>query len=175
MPDVPDVIDAEQPGAADRIREAYAVHVGDRQRAALRMWIAFILTFLFLRGLTYGIKYHYPPFGNIVTPGGLHIHHFVWGIFILIVVGFLALILEQSRWHPWLAVPFGIGAALVVDEFALWLNLQDVYWAQEGRISVDLGILVAALLGIFWAAARFWTQLAREMHAATRLMLRRRG
>jgi hypothetical protein len=133
------------------------------------MWLAFILTFLFLRGLTYGIKYHLLPIGNVVTKSGLHIHHFVWGIFILILIGFLALILEQAKWHPWLSVPFGIGAALVIDEFALWLNLKDLYWSKEGRISVDAAILVGALLGLYYAADRFWNQVVKEVRAAVTL------
>ncbi len=135
------------------------------------MWLAFILMFVFLRVLTFGIRFHLLPVGNIVTSGGLHIHHFVWGIFILLIVGFLGTMLDQPKWHPWLATAFGIGAALVIDEFALWLNLRDVYWATEGRSSVDLAILVAALLGLFYAADRFWRQVLMEIRWALRLLL----
>lgn len=146
-----------------QIATAYRTHIDYRRETALRMWLAFIATFVFLRGLTYGIRYHLLPVHNVVTSSGLHIHHFVWGIFLLLVVGFLALVLEQARWHPWLAIAFGIGAALVIDEFALWLNLQDVYWAKQGRSSVDLAIVVAALLGLFYAADCFWIQVVREI------------
>ncbi len=135
------------------------------------MWVAFILTFVFLRVLTFGIRFHLLPVGNIVTSGGLHIHHFVWGIFILLAVGFLGIMMNDPRWHPWLATAFGVGAALVIDEFALWLNLRDVYWAKEGRSSVDLAILVAALLGLFYAADRFWRQALKELHRAIQILL----
>jgi hypothetical protein len=149
--------------------QAYQNHVDYKQATALRMWFAFILTFIFLRGLTYGIKYHLLPVGNVVTKSGLHIHHFVWGILLLILVGFLALALDQARWHPWLAFPFGIGAALVIDEFALWLNLQDLYWSKEGRISIDAAILVGALLGAYYAADRFWRQVVNDIVGVFRL------
>lgn len=135
------------------------------------MWLAFILTFVFLRLLTFGIRFHLLPVGNIVTSGGLHIHHFVWGIFTLLIVGFLGVMISDPRWHPWLATAFGIGAALVIDEFALWLHLEDVYWAKEGRKSVDLAILIAALLGLFYAADRFWTRVLTELRWAARLLL----
>ena len=148
-----------------RIVAAYQEHVDYRREAALRMWVAFIGTFLVLRFLTYGIRYHFLPFRNIVTSGGLHIHHFVWGILILLIVGFLGITFWSPRLHSWLAPLYGIGAALVVDEFALWLNLRDVYWAREGRISVDIAILIAALLGLYYTANRFWGQVAQELRA----------
>jgi hypothetical protein len=152
-----------------RIAHAYRQHIDYRRKTALRLWLAFIATFAFLRGLTYGIRYHLLPFGNVVT-GGIHIHHFVWGILLLLIVGFLGLNLEAPRWHPLLAIPFGIAAALVIDEFALWLNLQDVYWAREGRISVDVAILVASFFGLYYAADRFWKQVLREIRIVVRLV-----
>ena len=148
-----------------RVVAAYQQHVDYRREAALRMWVAFIVTFLFLRFLTYGIRYHLLPFHNVVTPGGLHIHHFVWGIFIVLIVGFLGITINSPHLHVWLAPLFGIGAALIIDEFALWLNLRDVYWQQEGRISVDLAILVAASFGLYYAADRFWNDVVKEARA----------
>lgn len=120
------------------------------------MWVAFIATFLLLRLLTYGIRYHFLPFHNVVAPGGLHIHHFVWGIFMVLVVGFLGITINSPRLHVWLAPLFGIGAALIIDEFALWLNLRDVYWAREGRASIDAIILFGSLLAASaWGAPLF--------------------
>jgi hypothetical protein len=153
-----------------RIVAAYQQHVDYRREAALRMWLAFILTFGFLRFLTYGIRYHFLPARNIVTSGGLHIHHFVWGILILLIVGFLSITINSPRLHAWLAPAFGIGAALVIDEFALWLNLRDVYWAREGRISVDVAILIAALLGVYYTADRFWRQVMGELQAGIKFL-----
>ncbi|HET9849050.1 MAG TPA: hypothetical protein VFR68_10900 [Candidatus Dormibacteraeota bacterium] len=151
-----------------RVVAAYQQHVDYRREAALRMWAAFIVTFLFLRFLTYGIRYHFLPARNIVTSGGLHIHHFVWGILILLIVGFLGITIDSQRLHAWLALGFGIGAALVIDEFALWLNLRDVYWLQEGRSSIDVAILVCAVLGLYYAADRFWKQVVAEIKAGMR-------
>src|SRR5207244_3972463 len=132
-----------------RVVAAYQQHVDYRREAALRMWVAFIGTFLFLRFLTDVIRSHVLPARNLVTSGGLHIHHFVWGILILLIVGFLGITINSQRLHAWLAPAFGIGAALVIDEFALWLNLRDVYWAREGRISIDVAVVIAALLGVY--------------------------
>jgi 4-amino-4-deoxy-L-arabinose transferase-like glycosyltransferase len=125
------------------------------RRSSLNAWLSFVVTFILLRLLTYGIRYGVLPFHNVVTRSGLHIHHFVWGIFILLIVGFAGYMIEDIRWHPWLAIAFGIGAALVIDEFALWLDLKDVYWAQQGRWSVDLAIVVSGLLGLSYAVARY--------------------
>jgi hypothetical protein len=133
-----------------------------REKAGIRAFLAFVVTFAFLRGLTYGIRYHLLPVHDI-TSGGLHIHHFVWGILLLLLVGFLGFTLEAQRWHPWLAIAFGVGAALVLDEFALWLNLQDVYWTRQGRISVDVALGVAGMLGVYTAAIHFWNAVAREI------------
>lgn len=153
-----------------RVVAAYQQHIDYRREAALRMWLAFIVTFAILRFITYGIRYHFLPFRNVVTGGGLHIHHFVWGILILLIVGFASIMNESPQVHAWLATFFGIGAALVIDEFALWLNLRDVYWQREGRISVDLAIFVSALLGLYYTAYRFWNQVAREIQGAIKFV-----
>jgi hypothetical protein len=149
-----------------KIVAAYQQHVDYRRQAALFMWVTFIVTFIFLRLLTFGIRYHLLPVKNVVTSSGLHIHHFVWGIVILLIVGFLGITLWSERLHPWLGAVFGIGAALVLDEYALWLNLKDVYWLPAGRSSIDIAILVAALLGLYYAADRFWKQVVTEVRAA---------
>ena len=84
--------------------------------------------------------------GNVETSSGLHIHHLVWGIVALMLSGFLFIALEPaSPWREVLAVGFGVGCGLTLDEFALWLRLEDVYWAREGRASVD-AVLVASIL-----------------------------
>jgi hypothetical protein len=153
-----------------KIVAAYQQHVDYRREAALLMWVAFIATFVFLRLLTFGIRYHLLPVKNVVTSSGLHIHHFVWGILVLLIVGFLGITIWSERLHPWLATIFGIGAALVIDEYALWLNLQDVYWLPAGRSSIDLAILIAALLGLYYAADRFWKQVVGEVQAAIKFV-----
>jgi hypothetical protein len=113
--------------------------------------LAFLLTFAFIRGLTYSIRYNLGPFHN-VTVGGTHVHHLVWGILLLLVVGYLALVEFGPRGTASNfvtrigAMAFGVGAALTLDEFALWLNLQDVYWERQGRLSVDAVLIFGALL-----------------------------
>jgi hypothetical protein len=79
---------------------------------------------------------------SIVTPGGLHIHHAVFGLIGMIVAGILAFAVQPgSPWLEMLAFVFGSGAALTLDEFALILHLEDVYWTGEGRKSIDAVIL----------------------------------
>ena len=95
------------------------------------------------------------PFHN-VSSGGLHIHHLVWGILLLLVVGYVWLI-EVGTGSNWIAsvsaILYGIGAALTLDEFALWLNLQDVYWTNTGRQSIDAVLIFAAGLSVgIWGA-----------------------
>ena len=150
-------------GLRRRLVSAYDRHIDYRREVALRLLLSFVITFALVRALTFGIRYHLLPVGNVVTPGGLHIHHYVWGGLVVFLVGFLALTLDRPQWHPWLAIPFGVGAALVLDEFALLLNLEDVYWAKEGRQSLDAVVIVAVLLTIFLVAQRFWRSAAREI------------
>lgn len=80
--------------------------------------------------------------------GGVHIHHQVWGILLVLVSGLLEFRFQPP--FPWveiLAVLFGVGAALALDEFALWLHVDDVYWSEEGRKSID-AVMIAAVVGI---------------------------
>jgi hypothetical protein len=85
--------------------------------------------------------------GSVTTKGGLHLHHLVWGIVLILVSGFLNFVLRPSSpGLEILAAAFGVGAGLTLDEFALWVHLEDVYWSTEGRASID-AVVVAALLG----------------------------
>jgi hypothetical protein len=107
---------------------------------------AFLVTFLATRLITHLIRAGRGPFRD-TTVGGVHIHHEVYGIFLLLGTGTAALAFHPSS--PWLevtAVLFGVGAALTLDEFALWLHLDDVYWGPDGRRSVD-AVLIALIVG----------------------------
>jgi len=85
--------------------------------------------------------------GNVETSSGLHIHHLVWGIVTIMATGFAMFSFQpDSPWAEILAVLFGIGCGLTLDEFALWLHLEDVYWSAEGRSSVD-AVIVATIVG----------------------------
>jgi len=151
----------------ERLSRVAAVHLDYRRRATLRMLISFIVTFGVVRLITYAIHQNLGPFHDIVLGGGsggtVHIHHYIWGLVLIAVCGFLALSLDAPRWHPILAIPFGIGLALVLDEFALLLQLKDVYWAKQGRVSVDIAVLAAAFLALYYVGQRFWLDVAREL------------
>ncbi len=118
------------------------------QRDGFLLLVAFLVTFLFIRTSARLIRKQVSWWpGNVTTGGGLHIHHLVWGICLALASGFLSIALRPSGfWGAALAVLFGIGAGLTLDEFALWLRLDDVYWTNEGRASLD-AVIVAALLG----------------------------
>ncbi len=113
--------------------------------------VAFVATFILTRAITRLIKSGRGPFGN-VSAGGLHIHHVVPGVICLLLGGII--LLSATRYGPWYeigAVLFGMGSALVLDEFAMILHLDDVYWKKEGFLSVDaisiaLAVMAAALL-----------------------------
>ncbi|NEB81288.1 hypothetical protein G3I40_39685 [Streptomyces sp. SID14478] len=107
--------------------------------------LSFLLTFLVTRTITRLIRAGRGPFRN-VSPGGLHIHHVVPGIVLLVVGGFGAVGSGRHGVAAGIcAVLFGIGAGLVLDEFALIVHLDDVYWSEEGRRSVEVVVLAAAL------------------------------
>jgi hypothetical protein len=122
------------------------------QRSALLSWLAFTATFAAVRGITYSIRAGKGPFRNL-SIGTEHLHHYMWGIGMVAGVGAVAVRgSERQRRHPAVAVSYGSGLALIVDEFALLLDLKDVYWARQGRISIDLGIGGSALAGSYFAA-----------------------
>jgi hypothetical protein len=117
--------------------------------AGVLLLLGFLVSFAFIRMSTRLMRSPRVPWwpGSIKTGGGLHIHHLVFGIVLLMLAGFLEFALEPG--DPWLevlAVAFGVGVGLTLDEYALWLHLEDVYWAEEGRQSVD-AVIVATLLG----------------------------
>ena len=125
-----------------------------RQRMFLAS-VSFLLTFVGVRTLVYRIATHEGMFQWVVVRG-THIHHLVWGILILLLVGY-GWLADLGRSHTpisiffgrLMAVSYGAGAALTLDEFALWLNLSpDAYWSRQGRLSIDAVILFGALLGV---------------------------
>jgi hypothetical protein len=118
------------------------------QRAGFVLVASFLITFLFIRTSARMIRKQVSWWpGSVRTKGGLHLHHLVWGILLLLVAGFLGFAVEAtSPWEEILAALFGVGAGLTLDEFALWVHLEDVYWTQEGRSSLD-AVVIAALLG----------------------------
>ncbi|MFE2296001.1 hypothetical protein [Streptomyces sp. NPDC059452] len=107
---------------------------------------AFVLTFAITRTITRMIRAGKGPFRNI-TPGGIHIHHVVPGVVLTVIGGFGAVAAGRHGVAAGVcAVIFGVGAGLVLDEFALILHLDDVYWTEEGRQSVEVVVLTASLV-----------------------------
>jgi len=142
--------DSLSPAAA--ARAAFHQDMSPGQRSALLSWLAFTATFAATRGITYSIRAGRGPFRNL-SAGGEHLHHYLWGIGLLSGVGAVAVRGEdRQRRHPAVAISYGSGLALIVDEFALLLDLKDVYWARQGRVSVDLGVGGVALAGSYFAA-----------------------
>lgn len=134
------------------LRRAFYSELDLGQRAALLSWLSFTTTFTGVRAVTWSIRAGKGPFGNL-SLGGEHLHHYMWGIGILAGVGAVAVRGEdEQRRHPAVALSYGSGLALIVDEFALLLDLKDVYWAQQGRVSVDIGVGGIALAGSYFAA-----------------------
>jgi hypothetical protein len=149
------------------LKRLYTFHFADEGRERLFLAsIAFFVTFGIVRAITYLIRAGVGPFHN-VTAGGLHIHHLVWGILLLLLVGYIWL-REIGVGSSWVAsataIAFGVGAALTLDEFALWLNLSDVYWQSLGRReSIDAILIFGSLLGISLAGGPFLKAVARHL------------
>jgi hypothetical protein len=133
------------------IAEIYQFHFRDERKERLFLAsMGFLVTFGIVRLITYLIRAGIGPIHNVTT-GGLHIHHLVWGILLLLLVGYIWLI-EVGTGSNWIAsvsaIAYGAGAALALDEFALWLNLQDVYWTDKGRQSIDAVLIFISALSV---------------------------
>src|ERR1700712_3665875 len=112
-------------------------------------FLAFVVTFLVTRGITRSIRSGRGPFRDQVTSSGVHVHHAIPGLVLLIVGAFVSVgAPDAGPWPIIAALLIGVGVSLVLDEFALLLHLDDVYWSNEGRVSVDMVSLTAACLGL---------------------------
>ena len=152
-------------------RLGYLIRATIPDRPRRRMFIAsvsFLVTFLGVRILVRLIAHNEGPFQWVMVRG-LHIHHLVWGILILLLVGY-GWLLDLGRSHSPLSiffsrlmsVSYGVGAALTLDEFALWLHLEpDAYWSRTGRLSIDAVIFFGAVLGVGTWGAPFFSGLQR--------------
>jgi hypothetical protein len=147
---------------AERVRDAHREEVDHTHQSLFNAAAAFTLTSAGLRGLTYAIRYDLLLWGDIVT-GGEHLHHYVWGVGLLLVVGMVSLIVASPRYNPLLGVLYGVATALVVDEFALLLSVRDVYWTKEGRVSVDIALSTIAVAAVYLTAKAFWQRLGHEL------------
>ena len=120
--------------------------------------MAFVLSFGFIRTSAHMIKAQVSWWpGDVETKSGTHVHHLVWGILLLMSMGYLGItFVHESPWAELVAIGFGIGLGLTLDEFALWLNLEDVYWAPKGRQSIDAVIVTGSLLALSLLGLQFW-------------------
>jgi hypothetical protein len=139
----------------EHFRGAYRDHFGEHRRE--RQFITtggFFVTFALTRAITHAIKAGKGPFGNIGGKNGPHIHHMTFGIVSLLIVGYMWVLQLGTQEHPSPRLSritsflFGAGAALTLDEFALWLNLEDDYWTSKGRESIDAVAIFGSLLSL---------------------------
>ncbi len=135
----------------------------------LFLLLAFLLTFGFIRTSAHLIRAQVKWWPGNVSVGGTHVHHLVWGILLLLGTGYVAIAIRPGGPGPEiLAVLFGVGAGLTLDEFALWLNLEDVYWSAKGRESIDAVIIAGGLGGLVLVGLRAWLEVAGDVEVAAR-------
>jgi hypothetical protein len=127
-------------------------------------FVAFLLSFGFIRTSAHMIRAQVSWWPGNVEVGGTHIHHLVWGIILLLICGYVGVALHPGDpWRDIVAVGFGIGTGLTLDEFALWLNLKDVYWSEQGRRSIDAVIVATAFAGIILVGLRGWIDVTTDV------------
>ena len=131
--------------------------VAEEKQGLFLVLVGFLLSFGFIRMSTRLMRSPRVPWwpGSVVSDSGVHVHHLVFGIVTMIIAGTLAFVADgRTPFIEICAVLFGIGVGLTIDEFALWVHLEDVYWAKEGRSSVDAAVISAGLLGLILLGAR---------------------
>jgi hypothetical protein len=125
--------------------------------AAILLLVSFLVSFGFIRTSTRMIRAEVSWWpGNIETSSGLHLHHMVWGIGLMLIGGLagFAITVPSSPWYQLAVVAFGIGAGLTFDEFALWVHLRDVYWSEQGRDSLAAVVVIAVVMALVVLGAR---------------------
>jgi hypothetical protein len=141
------------------IQRAYETHIeAAGKELHFLLLLSFLCSFGFIRTSAHMIRAQVSWWpGNVQTKGGTHIHHLVWGILLIMTMGYVGLSFDLGTpWIELVVIVFGIGMGLTLDEFALWLNLKDVYWQQQGRQSIDAVVVTATLLVISLLGLQFW-------------------
>jgi hypothetical protein len=139
-----------------RVARAGYREVSTRENSMFNLLTSFATTFILVRSVTYALRGR-PTVGPFrsMRVGRRHIHHFVPGIVIAFGSGAAAILTRDERLEPRLAVSFGVGMGLTLDESALLLDLEDVYWSREGLLSVQITLAVMAMLGALALGLRF--------------------
>ncbi|WP_205696272.1 hypothetical protein [Conexibacter sp. SYSU D00693] len=135
-----------------------------RENALLNLLVSFSLTFAIARASTHTIRRrgHVGPFKDLVV-GQRHIHHFVPGIVLAFLAGGASVVSRNEELDPYLALPFGVGVALTLDESALLLKLDDVYWTEEGIVSVQVTLAAMLMLSALAVALKVLRRGEREV------------
>ncbi|HVS84138.1 MAG TPA: hypothetical protein VHD91_00740 [Gaiellaceae bacterium] len=153
-------------------------HLGPRRERSMFATLGFLVALAITRGVTTLLHRHGAGANGGIVVDGVHVHHLVFGIVGLLVVGYVWLLLFGVETQPsrrafrWTAIAYGVCGALILDEFALWLNLKDVYWEKQGHESVDALALFTSLL--LWAvliapfARAVWRELRRVARDVSR-------
>ncbi|HEX3561955.1 MAG TPA: hypothetical protein VHU24_03880 [Solirubrobacterales bacterium] len=147
------------------VASAYREGIVDTGReTAFLFFISFLVSFGFIRTSAHMIRAQVSWWPGNVSVGGTHIHHLVWGILLLLINGYIGVAIHPGDpWRDIVAVLFGIGTGLTLDEFALWLNLKDVYWSKQGRRSIDAVVIAGALSGVLLISLRSWIDVTTEV------------
>jgi hypothetical protein len=156
--------ETEEPllAAAEAVAETAVVatrgyrDVSARENALFNLFTSFVTAFITVRTVTHLLRNRQSvgPFRNVIL-GRRHIHHFVPGILLTFVSGSAAIATRREGLESWLAIPFGAGMGLTLDESALLLELDDVYWSEEGVLSVQIALSAIAMLSAVALATRF--------------------
>jgi hypothetical protein len=123
--------------------------VAEDKQGIFLVLVGFVVSFSFIRMSTRLMRSPRVPWwpGSIVSEGGVHVHHLVFGIVTMMIAGTVGLAaLGESPWLEICSLLFGVGMGLTIDEFALWVYLEDVYWAEEGRTSIDATVIAASAM-----------------------------
>jgi hypothetical protein len=147
-----------------RLKGEWSRRLQPGEQSVLIAWSSFTATFVGVRALTHWIHDGHGPSSGGMSVGGHHFHHYNIGIAGLAGIGAVALRgRERHRRHPLTAVAYGSAVALVIDELALLIDLKDVYWAREGRTSVDAAITLTAVGATIAAGLPFWPHARRAL------------
>jgi hypothetical protein len=125
--------------------------LANNRQGVFLVLVGFILSFAFIRMSTRLMRSPRAPWwpGSVVSESGVHLHHLVFGIVTMMIAGTLGFAAHgESPWGEICGFLFGVGAGLTIDEFALWVYLDDVYWAEEGRSSIDATVIAASAMAL---------------------------